>query len=80
MRVVSVEPDSQLTLIADQPTTMYITTRMTDAAIGRTRIARSFLWEQPDDADMAEMFRQSMQAIVVAGEQAIKSIFEEAPG
>jgi len=77
MRVVSIEPDRELTLIADQPTTMYITTRMSDAGDGQTSIIRSFLWEPPNDPDVADVMRQSMQAIVVAGEVAIKSVFEE---
>ena len=77
MRVVSLEPDNELTLIADQPMTMYITTRMSDAGEGRTSITRSFLWEQPDDPDVAEAVRQGVQAIVLAGEAAIKSVFEE---
>jgi uncharacterized protein YndB with AHSA1/START domain len=77
MRVVSLEPPSELTLIADQPTTMYITTRMSDAGENRTRIVRSFLWERPADPDVADGLNQMMQAIVVAGEGAIKEIFAE---
>ena len=77
MRVVSLEPGRELTLIADQPTTMHITTRLSDADGGCTRVARAFLWEEPEDAEMAEMMRQSMQAVVTAGEGAIKSVFEE---
>ena len=75
MRVVAVEPDTQLTLISDQPTTMYVTTRMADADNGGTKITRSFLWEEPSDPDIAEPLRQMMEAQVVAGDDAIRSIF-----
>lgn len=77
MRVVSLEPGRELTLIADQPTTMYITTRMSEAGDGHTRVDRSFLWEEPEDPDVAESLRQMMEAMVVAGEGAIKSVFED---
>lgn len=77
MRVVSIEPGSELTLISDQPTTMYITTRLADLDGGRTSITRSFLWEQPDDPDVAEIVRQGMQAMVAAGDGAIKDVFAE---
>jgi uncharacterized protein YndB with AHSA1/START domain len=77
MRVVSVEPGRELTLIADQPTTMYITTRIDDCGDGRTRIRRAFLWEEPPDADVAAGVRQAMEAMVLAGEDAMRSVFEE---
>ena len=77
MRVVSIEDGSELTLIADKPTTMYITTRIDGSGEGRTRIRRSFLWEEPADAEIAESLRQMMAAMVKAGEDAIKAIFEE---
>ena len=77
MRVVSIEPGIELTLIADQPATMYITTRMSDAGDGVTSILRSFLWEQPDDPDVAAVVRQGMQAVVDAGDGAMKEAFED---
>ena len=77
MRVVSLEKDRELTLIADQPTTMHITTRLADAGTNRTRVARSFLWAEPADAEVASAVRQMMQATVAAGEAAIKEVFEE---
>jgi len=77
MRVVSIEPGIELTLIADQPATMYITTRMSDAGDGATSILRSFLWELPDDPDVAAVMRQGMQAVVDAGESAMKEAFED---
>jgi uncharacterized protein YndB with AHSA1/START domain len=77
MRVVSLEPGRELTLIADQPTTMYITTRLSDAGTNRTQVARSFLWEEPADAEVASAVRGMMQATVAAGEGAIKEVFEE---
>src|SRR5205814_5656230 len=61
MRVVSLEPNRELTLIADQPTTMHITTRLGEAGEGRTRVARSFLWEEPADPDVAQSLRQMME-------------------
>jgi uncharacterized protein YndB with AHSA1/START domain len=77
MRVVSVEPDSEITLISDQPTTLHVTTRFTDAGDGCTKVSRSFLWEQPSDAEVQEGLKQMMQAMVIAGEGAIEEIFRE---
>ena len=77
MRVVSLEKERELTLIADQPTTMYITTRLTGDGSARTRVARSFLWEQPTNPEVASAVREMMQATVAAGEAAIKEVFEE---
>jgi uncharacterized protein YndB with AHSA1/START domain len=77
MRVVSADPGRELTLVSDQPTTMHITTRLTDEDGGRTRVARSFLWEEPADPDVAEGLRQMMAAMVAAGEGAIKSVFDD---
>ncbi len=77
MRVVSLEPGRELTLVADQPTTMHITTRLLDEDGGATRVARSFLWEEPADAEVAAGVRQTMAAMAVAGEAAIKEVFEE---
>jgi uncharacterized protein YndB with AHSA1/START domain len=77
MRVVSLEPEHELTLISDQPTTMYITTRFGEANGGRTSVKRSFLWEQPIDPDIASNVRQMMEAMTLAGDAAIKSVFEE---
>jgi uncharacterized protein YndB with AHSA1/START domain len=78
MRVVSIEPDHEVTLISDQPTTLYVTTRMADAPDNRTRVTRSFLWETPSDPDVASGLHQMMEAIVTAGEVAIKEVFEGA--
>ena len=77
MRVVSLEKERELTLIADQPTTMYITTRLTDAGTARTLVARSFLWVEPADPEVAGGVREMMQATIAAGEAAIKEVFEE---
>jgi uncharacterized protein YndB with AHSA1/START domain len=77
MRVVAVEPERELTLTADQPTPMYITTRITDAGKDRTRIARSFIWETPADPEVAQGVREMMEGTVIAGEAAIKEVFEE---
>ena len=78
MRVVSADPGRELTIIADQPTVMHITTRFVDSGDGGTRVLRSFLWEEPADRDVAQSVRQMMEGIVVAGEGAIKSVFEDA--
>ena len=78
MRVVSADPGRELTIIADQPTVMHITTRFVDSGDGGTRVLRSFLWEEPADPDVAQSVRQMMEGIVVAGEGAIKSVFEDA--
>ena len=77
MRVVNLEPGRELTLIADQPTTMYITTRLSEEGEGRTKVARSFLWEEPQDPDVAQSLRQVMEFTAAAGEAAIKSAFEQ---
>jgi len=77
MRVVALEPERELTLIADQPTTMHITTRLSDAADGQTRVSRSFLWEAPADPEIAQGLGQMMTAMIAAGESAIKEVFEE---
>ena len=76
MRVVSLEPERELTLISDQPTTMYVTTRMSDDGAGRTRITRSFLWEEPTDPDIAQPMHQMLEAMILAGEAEIQSIFD----
>jgi len=77
MRVVSVEPNRELTLIADKPTTMYITTRLSDAGGDQTRIVRFFLWEEPPDPDVAAGVREAMRGMVVAGEGALQTVFTE---
>jgi uncharacterized protein YndB with AHSA1/START domain len=77
MRVVSLVPDSELTLVADKPTTMHITTRLSDAGAERTRVVRSFLWDEPADPEIADSLRQMMAAMVAAGEGAIAEIFVE---
>ena len=77
MRVVSVEPGRELTLTADQPTTMYITTRIGDCGDGRTRIQRAFVWDVPADPDVAQSVRQVMESVVQAGEGAMQAVFEE---
>jgi uncharacterized protein YndB with AHSA1/START domain len=77
MRVVSLEPEQELTLIADQPTTMHITTRLSDAGGGQTNVSRSFLWDEPANPEIAQNLRQMMQGMVAAGEGAIKEVFEE---
>ena len=50
---------------------------MSEAGDRHTRVDRSFLWEEPEDPDVAESLRQMMEAMVVAGEGAIKSVFED---
>src|SRR2546428_2949674 len=75
MRVVSLEPGQELTLIADQPTTMHITTRLSDAGAGQTKVSRSFLWEEPADPEVAQSLRPMMEAMVAAGATAIQKGF-----
>jgi uncharacterized protein YndB with AHSA1/START domain len=77
MRVVSLEPDHELTLISDQPTTLYVTTRLSDAPNNATSVIRSFLWETPPDPEVAAGIYQMMDAVVTAGDVAIKEVFEE---
>jgi uncharacterized protein YndB with AHSA1/START domain len=76
LRVVSLVPEREITFISDQPTPMHITTRLTDAGEGKTKVTRSFLWEVPPDPDVAGTVRPMMEMMVSAGEGAIKSIFE----
>ena len=77
LRLVSSEPGQELTLYSDQPSPMYITTRLSDDGSGRTCIRRSFVWEEPEDPDVREGMRQVMAGTVIAGESAMKEIFEE---
>jgi uncharacterized protein YndB with AHSA1/START domain len=77
MRVVGVEPERSVTITSDQPVPMYITTRLADAGGGRTEVARSFLWEQPEDAAHRQAMVEAFAAIATAGEGAIKEVFEE---
>jgi len=60
--------DHEQTLICDQPTTLYVTTRMSDAPNNATSVVRSFLWETPPDPDVAAGIQQMMEAIVTAGD------------
>jgi hypothetical protein len=77
MRVVSLVPDTELTLVADKPTTMYVTSRLSDAGSGRTRLVRSFVWDEPADPEIAERLRDMMGAMVQAGEVAIQEVLAE---
>jgi len=77
MRVVSLVPEKELTLVADKPTTMHITSRMSDAGGDRTRLVRSLLWEEAPDPEIAEGLRGMMGAMVVAGEAALQEVFAE---
>jgi hypothetical protein len=77
MRVVSLVPYRELTLVANKPTTMYITTCLFDAGDEQTRLVRSFLWEEPADAEIAENLRQMMDGMVAAGEEALRQVFAE---
>ncbi len=77
MRVVSVEEDRELTLTADKPTTMYITTSLTADGAERTRLVRAFLWEEPADPAFGAAMREAMAGIAVAGEGELKAVFAE---
>jgi uncharacterized protein YndB with AHSA1/START domain len=77
MRVVSVDPGAELTLTADKPTAMYLTTRLNDAGDGHTRISRSFIWDVPSDPEVAKSVRAMMEGVAVAGEGALREVFEE---
>jgi len=77
LRVVTIEPGTELTLTADKPTPMYVTTRLDDAGNGRTRIGRSFIWEVPSDPEVANSVRAMMEGMTSAGESALRDVFEE---
>jgi len=77
LRLVSREPGRELTFYADQPTDMYVTTRIRDEGGGRTQVQRSFIWDPPADAEIAAGVRQMMEAMSLAGEGAIREVFEE---
>ena len=77
LRLVSHERCKEMTLYSDQPTDMYITTRITGDGGDRTSIKRSFVWDDPADAEVAEGLRQMMSAMVIAGEGAMREVFEE---
>ena len=76
MRVVSLEPNSQITLTFDQPSDGYVTTYFTDAGDGKTSVVRSFIWEQSPDANVAANVLQMFQMMAVAADDAIKSVFD----
>ena len=77
LRLVSRVPGAEMTFYSDQPTDMYVTTRVADEGGGRTSVRRSFIWVPPADPDIADGVRQMMEAMSVAGEGAIKEVFEE---
>ena len=77
LRLVSRVPGEELTFYADQPTDMYVTTRIVDLGEGRTSVRRSFTWDPPADEEIADGVRRMMQAMSTAGEDAIKEVFEE---
>lgn len=77
MRVVSIDPGTELTLTADKPTTMYVTTRLSDAGDGHTRIRRSFVWDVPAEPEVANSVRAMMEGVTLAGESALRDVFEE---
>jgi uncharacterized protein YndB with AHSA1/START domain/class 3 adenylate cyclase len=79
MRVVSIEPEQELTLAVDQPTNGYVTTRLSDAGGERTRVQRAFLWDLPADPEIAASIREMLEGMVRAGEGAIKAAFEAPP-
>jgi uncharacterized protein YndB with AHSA1/START domain len=79
MRVVSIEPEKEMTLAVDQPTDGYVTTRLIDAGEGRTSVQRAFLWELPADPELAASIREMLESMVTAGEGAIKAAFETSP-
>src|SRR5438046_5461981 len=64
LRVVSTEPGRELTLYSDQPTDMYITSRIAHESDGRTSIMRSFLWDEPADPEVAEGLGQLLSGPV----------------
>jgi uncharacterized protein YndB with AHSA1/START domain len=76
MRVVSVEPGHELTLTVDKPSPTYITIRISDAVPGRTRIQRWFIWDEPNDPEIAPALRQMMEAVVSEGAGALQSVLE----
>jgi len=78
MRVVSMEHEKELTLTTDQPPQGYITTRISDAGGGRTKILRSFIWEKPADHEVAAGIAETMESMIRAGEGALAAVFEEA--
>lgn len=77
LRLVSRVLGEEMTFYSDQPTDMYVTTRLVDLGGGRTAVKRSFTWDTPADPEIAEGVRQMMEAMSVAGEGAIKEVFEE---
>jgi uncharacterized protein YndB with AHSA1/START domain len=77
MRVVSVDPGRELTMTVDKPSPTYITTRISDAGQRRTRIERWFLWDEPDDPEIAPALRLMMEAVVSEGADALQSVLEQ---
>ena len=77
MRVVAVDPGRELTMFVDKPAPTYLTTRISDAGEGLTRIERYFLWDEPADPEIKDALHQMMEAVAGEGKDALKAVLEE---
>ena len=77
MRVVSIEPGREMTLYSDKPVAMLTTATLGDVDGRATEISRSFLWDKPADPEVADGLRQMIEIMAVAGDAAMREVFEE---
>ncbi|HVS49309.1 MAG TPA: DUF2652 domain-containing protein [Candidatus Dormibacteraeota bacterium] len=79
LRVVSVEPGRETTLVSSSPVgDMYITTRFEEVG-DQTAIRRLFWWHAPADEETASTVRQMIEAVVAGGGAELQAIFAESP-
>ena len=77
MRVVSNEPGHEMTLTADQPADLFLTTHISDGGDGRTRILRSCIWDEPADPELAQTLRRRIEDVLIASEGVLQEVFGE---
>jgi len=77
MRIISKEPGRELTLIADKPTDIYLTTYLSEAHKGGTRIQQACLWDVPADPEAARALRERIDSMVAAGEEIMREAFDK---
>ena len=77
LRVVSIEPGREMTLYSDKPVAMLMTASLADIDGGATEITRWFRWEKPADPEIADGLRQMLEIMAVAGNSAMREVFEE---
>ena len=75
MRVVSKEPGRELTVTADKPVEIYLTTYLSEGGNGGTRIQQACVWEVPADPDRALVVRAQMESFGANAEAVMREAF-----